>query len=86
MAQPFVSAPIIGANSVHQLTNSMGAVELRVSKADLAEISNAAAPGNVPVPTGRTKRLVVISSVLKCSGRARPNECALRWKMVIEAL
>jgi aryl-alcohol dehydrogenase-like predicted oxidoreductase len=38
-----VSAPIIGANNVHQLTNSMGAVELRLSKADLAEISNAAA-------------------------------------------
>ena len=65
MAQPFVSAPIIGANSVHQLTNSTGAVELRLSKADLAKISNAAA----------------------WDVRARrPNECALRWKMVIEAL
>jgi aryl-alcohol dehydrogenase-like predicted oxidoreductase len=43
MAQPLVSAPIIGANSVHQLTYSMGAVELRLSEADMAEISNAAA-------------------------------------------
>jgi aryl-alcohol dehydrogenase-like predicted oxidoreductase len=43
MAKPLVSAPIIGANSVHQLTYSMGAVELRLSEADMAEISNAAA-------------------------------------------
>jgi aryl-alcohol dehydrogenase-like predicted oxidoreductase len=37
------SAPMIGAESVHQLIDSMGAVELRLSEADLAEISNAAA-------------------------------------------
>jgi aryl-alcohol dehydrogenase-like predicted oxidoreductase len=43
MAQPFVSAPIFGANSVQQLADSMGAVGLRLSAADLAEISNAAA-------------------------------------------
>jgi aryl-alcohol dehydrogenase-like predicted oxidoreductase len=34
---------MIGAESVHQLIDSMGAVELRLSEADLAEISNAAA-------------------------------------------
>jgi aryl-alcohol dehydrogenase-like predicted oxidoreductase len=36
-------SPMIGAKSVHQLIDSMGAVELRLSEADLAEISNAAA-------------------------------------------
>jgi aryl-alcohol dehydrogenase-like predicted oxidoreductase len=43
LAQPFVTAPIIGANSIRQLADSMGAVELQLSKSELAEISDVAA-------------------------------------------
>ena len=39
LAQPAMTAPIIGANSVEQLQELLGAVTLRLSTEDLAEIS-----------------------------------------------
>jgi aryl-alcohol dehydrogenase-like predicted oxidoreductase len=42
LAQPFVTAPIIGANSTGQLTDSMGASELVLSEEEIGEISNVA--------------------------------------------
>jgi aryl-alcohol dehydrogenase-like predicted oxidoreductase len=39
LEQPFVTAPIIGANSVNQLRDSIAAQDLLLSPADLAEIS-----------------------------------------------
>jgi aryl-alcohol dehydrogenase-like predicted oxidoreductase len=38
LAQPFVTAPIIGANNLDQLGDSMGAPALKLSDQDLAEI------------------------------------------------
>jgi aryl-alcohol dehydrogenase-like predicted oxidoreductase len=42
LAQPFVTAPIIGANNTGQLADSMGASELVLSEEEIGEISNAA--------------------------------------------
>ena len=42
MAQPFVTAPINGANSTGQLADSMGASELVLSEEEIGEISNVA--------------------------------------------
>jgi aryl-alcohol dehydrogenase-like predicted oxidoreductase len=42
LAQPFVTAPIIGANSVEQLTDSMGAADLELTEQEVNEISTAA--------------------------------------------
>jgi aryl-alcohol dehydrogenase-like predicted oxidoreductase len=42
LAQPFVTAPIIGANSTGQLADSMGASELVLSEEEIGEISNVA--------------------------------------------
>jgi len=42
LAQPFVTAPIIGANSTGQLADSMGATELVLSEEEIGEISNVA--------------------------------------------
>jgi aryl-alcohol dehydrogenase-like predicted oxidoreductase len=38
LAQPFVTAPIIGANNLDQLGDSMGSPALKLSDQDLAEI------------------------------------------------
>jgi aryl-alcohol dehydrogenase-like predicted oxidoreductase len=38
LAQPFVTAPIIGANNLNQLADSMGAPSLELSDQDLSEI------------------------------------------------
>jgi len=43
LAQPFVTAPIIGANNADQLADSMGAPELALSEEEINEISIAAA-------------------------------------------
>ncbi len=40
IAQPFVTAPIIGANNKEQLADSMGAPELALSEDEINEISN----------------------------------------------
>jgi aryl-alcohol dehydrogenase-like predicted oxidoreductase len=42
LAQPFVTAPIIGANNTGQLADSMGASELVLSEEEIGEISNVA--------------------------------------------
>jgi aryl-alcohol dehydrogenase-like predicted oxidoreductase len=42
LAQPFVTAPIIGANSVEQLADSMGAQDLELTEQEVNEISTAA--------------------------------------------
>jgi aryl-alcohol dehydrogenase-like predicted oxidoreductase len=42
LAQPFVTAPIIGANNTDQLADSMGAPELTLSEEEINEISTAA--------------------------------------------
>ena len=42
LAQPFVTAPIIGANNIGQLADSMGASELVLSEEEIGEISNVA--------------------------------------------
>ena len=42
LAQPFVSAPIIGANNTGQLADSMGATALGLSEEEIGEISNVA--------------------------------------------
>jgi aryl-alcohol dehydrogenase-like predicted oxidoreductase len=42
LAQPFVTAPIIGANNTDQLADSMGASELSLSEEEIGEISIAA--------------------------------------------
>jgi aryl-alcohol dehydrogenase-like predicted oxidoreductase len=42
LAQPFVTAPIIGANSIKQLEDSMGAIDLRLPDTDLAKLSQVA--------------------------------------------
>ncbi|MBV8375593.1 MAG: aldo/keto reductase [Verrucomicrobia bacterium] len=42
LAQPFVTAPIIGANNTSQLADSMGATTLALSQEEIGEISNAA--------------------------------------------
>lgn len=39
LAQPFMSAPIVGANTITQLEDSMGAPELKLSSEEIAEIS-----------------------------------------------
>jgi len=39
LAQPFMTAPIIGANTTAQLEDSMGATELKLSPEEIAEIS-----------------------------------------------
>ncbi|MBV9129871.1 MAG: aldo/keto reductase [Verrucomicrobia bacterium] len=42
LAQPFVSAPIIGANNTGQLADSMGATALGLSEEEIGEISDVA--------------------------------------------
>ncbi|HYY26826.1 MAG TPA: aldo/keto reductase [Chthoniobacterales bacterium] len=42
LAQPFVTAPIIGANSVEQLTDSIGAADLVLAAEEIEEISKVA--------------------------------------------
>ena len=42
LAQPFMTAPIIGANNTKQLEDSMGAVELKLGVEEVAAISKAA--------------------------------------------
>jgi aryl-alcohol dehydrogenase-like predicted oxidoreductase len=42
LAQPFMTSPIIGANTTTQLEDSMGATELALSTEDVAAISKAA--------------------------------------------
>jgi aryl-alcohol dehydrogenase-like predicted oxidoreductase len=42
LAQPFVTAPIIGANNTGQLADSMGATELELSEEEVGEISTVA--------------------------------------------
>jgi aryl-alcohol dehydrogenase-like predicted oxidoreductase len=42
LAQPFVTAPIVGANSTGQLADSMGASALGLSEEEIGEISNVA--------------------------------------------
>jgi aryl-alcohol dehydrogenase-like predicted oxidoreductase len=42
LAQPFVTAPIVGANNTGQLADSMGAPELALSEEEIGEISNVA--------------------------------------------
>ena len=42
LAQPFVTAPIIGANSVEQLSDSIGAADLVLAAEEIEEISNVA--------------------------------------------
>jgi aryl-alcohol dehydrogenase-like predicted oxidoreductase len=42
LAQPFVTAPIIGANNTGQLADSMGAAALALSAEEIGEISNVA--------------------------------------------
>lgn len=42
LAQPFVTAPIIGANNTGQLGDSMGATALALSEEEIGEISNVA--------------------------------------------
>ena len=42
LAQPFVTAPIIGANTTDQLADSMGAPQLELSEEEIDEISNVA--------------------------------------------
>ncbi len=39
LAQPFMSAPIVGANTIAQLEDSMGASDLKLSSDEIAEIS-----------------------------------------------
>ncbi|MFN3266549.1 MAG: aldo/keto reductase [Deinococcales bacterium] len=39
LVQPFMSAPIIGANSTTQLADSLGAIDLQLDQAELAAIS-----------------------------------------------
>lgn len=39
LAQPFMTAPIVGANTTAQLEDSMGAVDLKLSQDEIAEIS-----------------------------------------------
>ncbi|MEZ4735474.1 MAG: aldo/keto reductase [Caldilineaceae bacterium] len=43
LAQPFMTAPIIGANSVEQLQDSLAAVELQLSQAQLDALNQASA-------------------------------------------
>jgi aryl-alcohol dehydrogenase-like predicted oxidoreductase len=42
LAQPFVTAPIIGANNTEQLADSMGATDLTLSDEEVGEISTVA--------------------------------------------
>jgi aryl-alcohol dehydrogenase-like predicted oxidoreductase len=42
LAQPFMTAPIIGANNTRQLEDSMGAPDLKLSPDEIEEISKAA--------------------------------------------
>jgi aryl-alcohol dehydrogenase-like predicted oxidoreductase len=42
LAQPFVTAPIIGANNTEQLADSMGATDLTLSEEEVGEISTVA--------------------------------------------
>jgi aryl-alcohol dehydrogenase-like predicted oxidoreductase len=42
LAQPFVTAPVIGANTTGQLADSMGAPELAMSEEEISEISKVA--------------------------------------------
>jgi aryl-alcohol dehydrogenase-like predicted oxidoreductase len=42
LAQPFVTAPIIGANNIEQLADSMGAADLELSEEEVSEIATAA--------------------------------------------
>jgi aryl-alcohol dehydrogenase-like predicted oxidoreductase len=42
LAQPFVTAPVIGANTTGQLADSMGAPELVLSEEEISEISKVA--------------------------------------------
>lgn len=41
LAQPFMTAPIIGANSIDQLQGSLAAVDLRLSQAQIDKLSEA---------------------------------------------
>jgi aryl-alcohol dehydrogenase-like predicted oxidoreductase len=47
MAKPAIAAPIASATSVAQLTEIMGALELRLSAADIAQLD---AVSSVPQP------------------------------------
>jgi aryl-alcohol dehydrogenase-like predicted oxidoreductase len=42
LAQPFMTAPIVGANNVEQLADSMGAADLELTQEEITEISTAA--------------------------------------------
>jgi aryl-alcohol dehydrogenase-like predicted oxidoreductase len=42
LSQPFVTAPIIGANNTEQLADSMGATDLTLSEEEVGEISTVA--------------------------------------------
>ncbi|HWG83878.1 MAG TPA: aldo/keto reductase [Deinococcales bacterium] len=39
LAQPVVTAPIVGANSVEQLQDLLGAIEVKLSPEDVAELN-----------------------------------------------
>jgi aryl-alcohol dehydrogenase-like predicted oxidoreductase len=43
MAKPAIAAPIASATSVAQLTELMGALDLRLTAADMAELDKASA-------------------------------------------
>jgi aryl-alcohol dehydrogenase-like predicted oxidoreductase len=41
LSQPVITAPIVGANSVEQLQNSLGAVDFRLSSDEMEQLERA---------------------------------------------
>jgi aryl-alcohol dehydrogenase-like predicted oxidoreductase len=50
MAQPGVTAPIMGPRTPEQLSDALGAVEIELTQAELDQLDTVAPPGSVTVP------------------------------------